>query len=140
MVRGRTGQSRIAGRGNVLLALVLATAACAAGDAQLSKADLVARARGIQVVETESRRIGYHQRVAYQMDCLDGTVISKAQARVAGVSGTWNRTGDYRLEMTEDTKRNRVLAVVTHVGARHYDDAPWVTVSMAARCTGPVPR
>lgn len=123
--------------GWLIVAAVLALAGCAPGDLQLSRADLVARSQGIWVAETDSHPIAYHGTAQYALDCLDGTSSSRATGRVSNVAGTWNRPQDYRISVAPAPKGNRVIATVTHIGARHYDDTPWVTVELKALCTGP---
>lgn len=138
MTGGRTNPAVIAARrAGLALVLGLLAAGCAPGDAQLERADLVARASGTWLAETDTRRIGHHESVTYHMGCLDGTRLGRAEGQVTGVAGTWNRPRDYRLTLSRDFARNRVVAVVTHVGAEHMGDTPWVTVELRARCTLP---
>jgi hypothetical protein len=144
MARGTTNFARKAlpqaRHTGMALALGLVLAGCAPGDGDLGRADLVTRARGTWLAETDTRQIGYHETVTYHMACLDGTRLGRAEGLVTNVAGTWNQPRDYRLRLTRDVAKNRVVAVVTHTGAKHYDDTPWVTVELRARCTGPLPK
>jgi hypothetical protein len=118
-----------------LAALMLADGA--PGDWRLGDSDIAARARGSWVVESVQHPIAYHQSAEFTLPCLDGTTATQGNAKITNVDGTWNRPQDYSISSTVDAGARKVSALVTHIGAQHYDDDPVVVVEMRAYCRAP---
>ena len=71
------------------------------------------------------------------MPSVDGTMATLGSAQVTNVGGSWNRPQDYSVKSGVDANGRTVTALVTHIGAEHPADVPYVVVELRAFCKAP---